>query len=145
MGFLGTGCIKEDDNKPETGTVTDIDGNTYVTVKIGEQWWMAENLKVTHYRNGDSIPNITADIQWAALDTGAWCSYDNNPDNVNHYGRLYNWYAVTDSRNIAPAGWHVATNDEWIALITILGGEITAGRDHYIPIHYLILSAIREI
>jgi uncharacterized protein (TIGR02145 family) len=127
VGILGNGCSKEDDNKPETGTVTDIDGNTYVTVKIGEQWWMAENLKVTHYRNGDSIPNITADVQWSAIDTGAWCSYDNNPDYVEHYGRLYNWYGVTDNRNIAPTGWHVATNDEWIALITILGGEITAG------------------
>jgi len=124
--MLASGC-KEDDNKPETGTVTDIDGNVYTTVKIGDQWWMAENLEAAHYRNGDSISNITVNTLWTALDTGAHCIYDNDPGRVGNYGRLYNWYAVNDSRNIAPAGWHVATNDDWITLITFLGGEITAG------------------
>jgi uncharacterized protein (TIGR02145 family) len=127
IGLMLTYCCKEEDNTPETGTVTDIDGNTYKTVKIGDQWWMAVNLKVTHYRNGDSIPNYTDNTQWTTLDTIAYCNYNNDPGNVNLYGRLYNWFAVTDSRNIAPMGWHVATNDEWITLITFLGGEITAG------------------
>ncbi len=102
-----------------TGTVTDYDGNVYQTVKIGNQWWMAENLKVTHYRNGNAIPNVTE--AWASLSTGAYCDYDNDVNNVATYGRLYNWYAVADSRNIAPAGWHVPTDEEWKQLEMYLG------------------------
>ena len=105
----------------ETGTVTDIDGNVYQTVKIGNQWWMAENLKVTHYRNGDAIPNVTDDDDWADLSTGAYCAYGENESNVKTYGYLYNWYAVNDSRDIAPAGWHVPTDEEWKTLEMVLG------------------------
>jgi uncharacterized protein (TIGR02145 family) len=105
----------------QIGTVTDIDGNTYLTAKIGEQWWMIENLKVTHYRNGDPIPNVTDFGEWSGLTTGAYCEYDNDPSNVNTYGRLYNWYAVNDGRNIAPEGWHVPTDEEWKALEMYLG------------------------
>jgi len=105
----------------ENGTVTDIDGNTYITVKIGNQWWMAENLQVTHYRNGDAIPNITDDAEWGGLSTGAYCNYDNNESNVETYGRLYNWHAVGDSRNIAPDSWHVPTDEEWKELEMYLG------------------------
>jgi uncharacterized protein (TIGR02145 family) len=104
----------------QTGTVTDIDDNIYQTVKIGNQWWMAENLKVTHYRNGDAIPNITDDEQWSSLTTGAYCNY-NITVNVAVHGRLYNWYVIEDSRNIAPAGWHVPTDDDWIELELYLG------------------------
>ncbi|MBU0713667.1 VCBS repeat-containing protein, partial [bacterium] len=111
----------------ETGTVTDIDGNVYRTVKIGDQWWMAENLKVTHYRNGDPIPNITDNTQWSNLSTGAYCEYDNNPANIETYGRLYNWYAADDSRNIAPEGWHVPSDAEWQTLVDYLGGSSVAG------------------
>ncbi len=111
----------------QTGTVTDIDGNTYKTVKIGDQWWMAENLKVTHYRNGDAIPKVTNNNVWSGLSTGAYCEYDNNSENVVTYGRLYNWYAVNDSRNIAPTGWHVPTDAEWQTLVDFLGGEKVAG------------------
>ena len=111
----------------EIGTVTDIDGNLYYTVKIGEQWWMLENLRVTHYRNGDAIPNVTDDAEWEGLSTGAYCDYDNDPANVATYGRLYNWYAVGDSRNIAPAGWHVPSDDEWQTLVDYLGGSSVAG------------------
>lgn len=96
-------------------TATDIDGNVYNTIKIGSQIWMAENLKVTHYRNGDAIPNVIGD-QWGDLITGAYCSYDNNEDNRSTYGLLYNWYAVDDSRNICPEGWHIPTMDEWETL-----------------------------
>jgi uncharacterized protein (TIGR02145 family) len=99
-----------------TGTLTDIDGNVYQTVKIGEQWWMAENLKVKKYRNGDPIPNVTDNTAWTGLTTGAWCSYNNDAGNIETYGLLYNWYAVDDSRNIAPAGWHVPTDAEFTAL-----------------------------
>ncbi|PIS29553.1 MAG: hypothetical protein COT43_03570 [Candidatus Marinimicrobia bacterium CG08_land_8_20_14_0_20_45_22] len=111
----------------EPGTVTDIDGNVYQTVKIGNQWWMAENLKVTHYRNGEAIPNITDNTAWSNLSTGALCDYNNDVNNVVTYGRLYNWYAVNDSRNIAPTGWHVPTDAEWTILTNYLGGESVAG------------------
>ncbi|PKK82178.1 MAG: hypothetical protein CVT49_15080 [candidate division Zixibacteria bacterium HGW-Zixibacteria-1] len=112
---------------PDCGTVTDIDGNVYQTIKIGDQVWMAENLKVTHYRNGDSIPNVTNNNTWAYLNTGAYCEYSNNIANVAVYGRLYNWYAVADDRNLAPADWHVASKAEWQTLIDYLGGDDVAG------------------
>jgi len=108
-------------NEGETGTVTDIDGNVYQTVKIGDQWWTAENLKVTHYRNGDAMPNVTDYTEWTNLTTGAYCEYDNNSANVDTYGRLYNWYSVNDSRNIAPEGWHVPSDEEWKQLEMFLG------------------------
>ena len=99
----------------------DIDGNVYKVVKIGSQWWMAENLKVTRYRNGNSIPNVTDGSQWENLTYGAYCNYDNDPDNAETYGRLYNWYAVADSRGLAPSGWHVPTDEEWKQLEMALG------------------------
>jgi len=105
----------------ETGTVTDIDGNVYQTIKIGEQWWMVENLKVTHYRNGDPITHAPDNGAWGGITVGAFCNYDNNEDHVAAYGRLYNWYAVDDSRNIAPEGWHVPTDEEWKQLEINLG------------------------
>jgi len=102
-------------------TVTDIDGNVYYTVRIGTQEWMAENLKVTHYRNGDPIPNITDKTEWQNLSSGAYCSYNNDANYVATYGRLYNWYAVDDGRDIAPAGWHIPTDEEWKQLEICLG------------------------
>ncbi|OGC42320.1 hypothetical protein A2Y85_07915 [candidate division WOR-3 bacterium RBG_13_43_14] len=117
-------CSKDGKNpvKPSTlVTVTDIDGTVYQTVKIGNQWWMAENLKVTHYRNGDAIPNVTGNTEWNNLTTGAYCNYDNNSNNAATYGRLYNCYAVNDSGNIAPAGWHVPSDNEWKTLEMTLG------------------------
>ena len=104
-----------------SGTVSDIDGNIYETVKIGDQWWMAENLKVTHYRNGDEIPKVTNTGNWIDLNSGAYCNYNNDPNKVDIYGRLYNWYATTDSRKISPQGWHVPTNDEMKELEIYLG------------------------
>ncbi|MDD3731704.1 MAG: fibrobacter succinogenes major paralogous domain-containing protein, partial [candidate division Zixibacteria bacterium] len=103
------------------GTVTDIDGNVYQTITIGTQVWMAENLKVTHYREGDAIPHVTDGTTWAGLTTGAYCEYNNDVNNVAVYGRLYNWYAVIDSRNIAPEGWHVPSDEEWKQLEMYLG------------------------
>ncbi len=112
-------------------TVTDIDGNMYQTVQIGNQLWMAENLKTTHYRNGDAIqyvqhqsvvPNV-----WQYLSTGAYCYYNNSQSNQDIYGNLYNWYAVNDSRNIAPEGWHIPTDEEIKELEMALGmSESTA-------------------
>jgi uncharacterized protein (TIGR02145 family) len=79
----------------------------YKSVKIGEQEWMAENLNVDYYRNGDKIPEIKDPEQWNNLKTGAWCYYDNDPENGKKYGKLYNWYAVNDPRGLAPEGWHI--------------------------------------
>ncbi len=95
--------------------------------KIGNQIWMTKNLNVSRYRNGDIIPEVQDTIQWANLTTGAWCYYRNNPENGNTYGKLYNWYAVNDSRGLAPNGWHVASYDEWSQLRAFLGGEQVAG------------------
>jgi len=117
----------DNNNNSNATTVTDIDGNSYKTVTIGTQVWMAENLKVTHYRNGDAIPNITDSAQWSSLTTGAYCIYNNSSGNGTIYGKLYNWYAVNDSRNIAPTGWHVSTDADWATLTTALGGDQVAG------------------
>jgi uncharacterized protein (TIGR02145 family) len=110
-----------------TRTVTDIDGNVYRTVKIGDQWWMAENLKVTHYQNGDAIPNVTDDTEWSNLTTGAFCDYDNEADSAEVYGHLFNWHVVNDIRGIAPESWHVPSETEWQTLIDYLGGDEIAG------------------
>lgn len=104
------------------GTVDDNDGNTYITIEIGTQVWMMENLKTTKYRDGTSIPNVTDDVLWADLSSGAYCNYDNDDANGDTYGRLYNGYAVDDSRNIAPEGWHVATGVDVLTLLNYVGG-----------------------
>lgn len=121
-----TFSCKKTDNNTE-GVVTDIDGNVYHTVVIGRQVWMVENLKTTRYRNGDPIANVTGNTEWANIKTGAYCDYDNDPDNSITYGHLYNWYAVQDSRNIAPPGWRIPNDNDWKTLTTYLGGEDVAG------------------
>jgi len=88
---------------------------------------MVENLKVVHYNNSDPIPNITENLAWFNLTTGAYCDYNNIPDSSTTYGRIYNWYAVDDSRGLCPQNWHVPTNAEWTKLTTFLGGESIAG------------------
>lgn len=124
--------------KDSGDTVTDIDGNVYQTVKIGDQVWMAENLKTEHYRNGDAIPNIAGNSQWVALTTAAMCSYENDDSHIAVYGLLYNWYAISDSRNIAPKGWHVSTEEDWQTLIAYFGNDqnpsaklMESGTDHW--------------
>jgi len=102
--------------------VTDYDGKTYNTVTIGTQEWMAENLNVEHYRNGDIIPQIQDNEKWNHLVTGAWRYYDNDSKKGKKYGKLYNWYAVIDSRGLAPDGWHIPSDDEWTELNDYLGG-----------------------
>jgi len=113
--------------KNNSQTITDYDGNVYNTVTIGTQIWMKENLKVTHYCNGDPIPNVTNDTAWGKLTTGAYCVYINDTSYGSTYGNLYNWYTMTDDRNIAPTGWHVPTDYEWKILTTYLGSESIAG------------------
>ena len=108
-------------------TVTDIDGNVYETVIIGDQLWMAENLKVTHYRNGDEIPTGHSNSEWESLSTGAYAVYDDDPSNAEIYGNLYNWYAIDLETGVCPEGWHVPTDDEWTILSDYLGGSDIAG------------------
>jgi uncharacterized protein (TIGR02145 family) len=102
------------------GTVKDIDGNSYKTIQIGTQTWMAENLRTTKYRNGKPILNITDNTQWYNNITGAWVYYDNNAKNNKPYGKLYNWYAVKNTNQLCPMGWHVPTYTELRTLISFL-------------------------
>ena len=117
--LLSVGCGKKKEVTPaqETGTVTDQDGNVYRTVKIGSQWWMAENLKAKTFANHDSITNAQLDADWTTP-TSAYCLYDKND---RAPGLLYNWYAVADGRKIAPPGWHIPNDDEWKTLEQQLG------------------------
>ena len=96
-------------------------------VTIGTQVWTAKNLDVTKYRNGDAIPQVQDKNAWAKLKTGAWCYYENKTANGSSYGKLYNWYAVTDPRGLAPKGYHIPTDAEWTTLTNYLGGETIAG------------------
>ncbi len=99
------------------GSVSDIDGNTYKTIQIGAQTWMAENLRVTKYRNGSSISIVLDSTQWRSRTTGAWSYYNNDTAKNIPYGKLYNWYAVVDTGRICPSGWHVPTDAEWNTLV----------------------------
>ncbi|MGG7037112.1 MAG: fibrobacter succinogenes major paralogous domain-containing protein [Flavobacterium sp.] len=126
LAVLTIGCSK--DETTETGTeipmsVTDIDGNIYNTVNIGNQTWLQKNLNVSKYRNGDPIPQVQDPDQWATLTTGAWRYYDDDPENGEIYGKLYNWYAVKDPRGLAPEGCHVPSDKEWTTLSTFLGSS----------------------
>jgi uncharacterized protein (TIGR02145 family) len=107
--------------------VKDYDGNVYKTLKIGTLLWMAENLKVTHYRNGEPIINIKEPKQWCILLSGACCDLNNNPDYTKAFGLIYNWYTIADVRNICPAGWHVPSDHEWNSLTIFLSGEKGSG------------------
>jgi len=141
----GTGTISWEDQIDSTdiagmGYVTggnyysciDYDGNAYPTFQIGPQVWMAENLRVTHYSNGDPIPNVTDDGTWSGLTSGAYCWYDNNQSANEKYGTIYNWYTVDDSRGLCPDGWHVPTHDEWTTLTTYFRRGICSRRENEI-------------
>lgn len=126
MIFLTISCKKDSTDTtpvvpdPSSGTITDFDGNVYHSVTIGAQVWMLENLKTTHYRNGDAITTGLSDAAWKTATTEAYAECNNNVANSATYGKLYNWYAVADSRKIAPVGYHVATNSEWNKLLKYL-------------------------
>jgi len=104
----------------------DTDGNTYFTISLGGQLWLAGNLKVTHYRNGDVIPLIKGNAEWEHATAGATCRYINGSAEKISEGRVYNWYAVSDKRGLCPKGWHVPNLTEWTAMIACLGGESSA-------------------
>ena len=100
------------------------------TIRIGDQVWMAKNLNVTNFRNNEPIPEARTKEEWIKAGKEgkpAWCHYENKDENGIKYGKLYNWYAVTDPRGIAPAGWHVSSDAEWRLVTDFLGGEDAAG------------------
>jgi uncharacterized protein (TIGR02145 family) len=124
--ILSISCKKEN-NGLTYGSMTDQDGNTYKTIQIGTQIWMAENLKTTKFNDGTSISNVTDSIGWSNLSTPAYCWYNNDASAYkNTYGALYNWYAV-NSGKLSPKGWHIPTDDEWTILVNYLGGDYVAG------------------
>lgn len=117
--------------------IADIDGNYYNTVKIGDQWWMAENLKVTKFNDGTSIPNVTDDSEWEALMLNhlpAYCWYNNDPDYKDTYGGLYSRGAVESDKNVCPVGWHVPDGtDDCLVMFMYLNPEIEPWwMQHYI-------------
>ena len=136
--LLTNSCEKDDDTAPaepetetetetEIGTLTDIDGNIYNTIKIGNQWWMAENLKTIKYNDDTSIPIVTDNDVWYNLTTPGYCWYNNDAETYKAtYGALYNFHTVNTGK-LCPTGWHVPTYTEWETLITFLGGKDLAG------------------
>ena len=119
--------IVSNDESTTQAVVTDINDPAANAVQIGTQVWRTKNLDVTRYRNGDPIPYVKSKAKWAALTTGAWCWYRNDSTKGAVYGKLYNWAAVNDPRGLAPAGWHIPSDEEWTTLTTYLGGESVAG------------------
>ncbi|MCK4813368.1 MAG: fibrobacter succinogenes major paralogous domain-containing protein, partial [Candidatus Marinimicrobia bacterium] len=111
-----------------TTTFKDFDGNLYSAIKIGNQIWMAENLKTTHYANGDTIPDGSGEANISGqVDPEYWFAYNNDTNNVYTYGRLYTWYTVINSANICPDGWRVPSDADWTQLTDYLGGPSIAG------------------
>ncbi len=115
-------------NEKQNGTSnhSSVINTNYKSVKIGNQIWMTENLNVDRFRNGDLIPEAKTVDEWELAGENkqpAWCYYNNDPVNGEKYGKLYNWYAVNDSRGLAPAGYHIPSDSEWTTLTTYLGGE----------------------
>ncbi len=100
--------------------VTDIDGNKYLTVIIGDQEWMAENLRTTTYRNGTPINNLVTNYDWIYDNEGGYVWYDHDSGWKTQYGALYNWFAVANPAGLCPAGWRVPTDDDWTSLTDYL-------------------------
>jgi uncharacterized protein (TIGR02145 family) len=121
--LLSPGCQK--DEETITGTVTDVDGNVYKTIKIGTQWWMAENLKTTRFNDGTPIPLVTEDTAWSNFNAPGYCWYKNDEGFKKDYGALYNGFAINSS-SLAPKGWHLPNITEWDVLINYLGGYSVA-------------------
>lgn len=119
--------MKDDTNNPaDETTVKDIEGNVYKTITHGVQTWMAENLKTTLYHNTNPIKEVSDNTQWRTNTTGAQCNYYNDAANGSKYGKLNNFYAIADSRNIAPDGWHIATDADWFELRTWVAAQLDA-------------------
>jgi uncharacterized protein (TIGR02145 family) len=115
-------CRKFTWDNPNDNRYSDIDGY----INIGSQYWMASNLDVDKFRNGDKIPQSQTDAEWESAGLNkqpAWCYYNNDLSNGQKYGKLYNWYAIIDSRGLAPEGWHIPTDEEWTTLVQFLGED----------------------
>ena len=112
-----------------TQPVLDTIGNQYTTITINGKEWFKENLKTTKYATGTDISNVTDNGSWNNLSTGAWAYYDNNITNDATYGKLYNWYAVSDVRGLCPTGWHVATDADWTSLTALYGTDAAAANE----------------
>lgn len=111
-------------------SLNDADGNEYKTIKYGIQEWTASNLNVSHFLNGDSIPETKTNEEWIKAGSEgkpAWCYFNNDPENGKKSGKLYNWYAINDPRGLAPKGWHVPVNSDWMTLVKNLLGVDVAG------------------
>ena len=127
MTCTDEGSVEEDKRLFTSGNgVTDVDGNNYPSIVLGEQEWMATNLKTTKYSNGDPIQNVPGDT-WGTITNGAWCYYNNDGAMNSVYGKLYNWYAVINPKNICPSGWRIPDDNDWSELVNYLGGEDEAG------------------
>ena len=111
----------------QEGTVTDVEGNSYRTIKIGNQEWMSENLRTKRYRNGHLVTLTQSNSNWENATFGAYCWYNNDAGNDATYGKLYNWHAVADTRGLCPEGWHVASQNDFNVLTTFLNGSNLAG------------------
>ena len=111
----------------QCGDPLEYQGYDYETVQIGEQCWFAENLRAENYRNGDAILSGLSGNEWSSTTSGATAVYAESASNLETYGRLYNWYAVADSRSLCPSGWHVPTDQEWNVVSDVLGGQNVAG------------------
>lgn len=120
--ILATGCKKEKDDP----VIKDGDGNVYSTITIGTQIWLTENLKTTKLTDGTVIPHIEDNTFWANTNSPDYCWYNNEINNKNTYGALYNWHAVSTGK-LCPSGWHVPSVSELNDLVDFLGGESVAG------------------
>jgi uncharacterized protein (TIGR02145 family) len=120
-------CTKDESSKSIDNPIVDYDGNVYTSVTIGTQQWLKEPLKTTRYMNGDLIEIVSDGTSWSNLTTGAYCSYNYDNTKVMTYGRLYNWFVISDNRKVCPTGWHVPTDNELTTLVNFLGGETIAG------------------
>lgn len=123
-------CTKKATPEPDLSgsVVKDIDGNQYDVISIGSQKWTKQNLRTSHYKNGQVIPQVSDPALWSALTTGAWCWYNNDSTTyAATYGKLYNWYAVNDPRGLAPESFHIPDDVEWTTLSSALGGNTVSG------------------
>ncbi len=121
-------CKKDEISDQSEGWVSDIDGNVYKTLKLGDQIWMCENLKVKRFKDGtviETTEGIAQDLTLIEKPNFQW-AYEGNEDNANNYGRLYTWYAIVDTCGICPEGWRVPGDRDWTILTNFAGGENSA-------------------
>jgi hypothetical protein len=131
VGCKDSATVNPGPTDSDTAFTDARDGNKYSIARIGSQVWMSQNLNAERYRNGDTIRHARTAEEWQdaeAKNEGAWCYYFHDPRLGEVYGKLYNWHAVNDPRQIAPQGYHVPSDAEWTALSVLLGGEDKAGK-----------------